>query len=86
MEGVKRMLRRWICPLPGVVVGGRAGEEPPMWGPPPAHCWEEILRDVSSLAEMIRRQLGDRAMFRGMNFWFTQLHHLGKWLFSLLAA
>ena len=39
---------------------------------PPEHRWEELLRDVSSLAEKIRRQLGERAMFRGMNFWFTE--------------
>ena len=46
---------------------------------PPEHRWEELLRDVSSLAEKIRRQLGERAMFRGMSFWFTQLHRLGRW-------
>lgn len=79
MEGYERMLMRWICPLPGVAVGGRAGEEPPLWVPPPEHRWEEMLMEVSSLAEKIRRQVGERAMFRGMNFWFTQLHQLDRW-------
>lgn len=37
MEGYGMMLGRWICPLPGVVVGGRPGEEPPLWVPPPEH-------------------------------------------------
>ena len=43
VEGYERMLGRWICPLAGVVVGARPGEEPPLWVPPPEHWWEDLL-------------------------------------------
>ncbi len=73
----------WMAGSRNVEVGMMNDEVPdreqPLSVSPPEHRWEEMLRDVSSLAEKIRRRLGERALFRGMNFWFTQLHLASAW-------